>query len=234
MGPHHLNALLAAAFVLFWNSGFIGAEYGLPYAPPMTLLFWRYLALTALLGVVLALAGRLYWPGGRAAGQAALVGVLAHGVWLGCVLVALERGVPAGVVALVVALQPLATGAFAGLVTGERTAVSQWLGLVVGFCGVAIAVGARLDLDQPATVAGLLAPFGSVVAITVASLIERRSTLRTPERQLPLGAALFYQSVATAAVLAPPALLVEGLATQWTPAFVAALGWLIVVPSLFA
>lgn len=229
-----ITALLAAAFVLLWNSGFIGAEYGLPYTGALTLLFWRYLALTALLGVYLAVRGHLQWPGAGSAGRAALVGVLAHGVWLGCVLVALQQGVPAAVVALVVALQPLATGAFAGAVTGERTAWSQWLGLVVGFCGVAIAVGARIEFDNPGSVTGLLAPFGSVIAITAASLLERRSTIRQPQRNLPLDTVLFYQSLGTAAAVALPAVFLEGLATDWTPTFVAAMAWLILAVSVGA
>lgn len=232
--PHHITALLAAAFVLLWNSGFIGAEYGLPYAGPLTLLSWRYLALAALLGVYLTLRGRLHWPGTRSAGHAALVGVLAHGVWLGCVLVALERGVPAGIVALVVALQPLVTGAFAGLATGERAAASQWFGLIVGFVGVVIAVGARLDPGNQASLVGLLAPFGSVIAITVASLMERRAALLGTQPNLPLDTALLYQSLGTAIVLTSLALLIEGLATQWTTTFIVTMGWLIVAVSLGA
>lgn len=232
--PHRATALLAAAFVLLWNSGFIGAEYGLPYTGPMTLLFWRYLALTLLLGVYLALRDRFRWPGAKSVGHAALVGVLAHGVWLGCVLVALDRNVPAGVVALVVALQPLATSSFSGWATGERSSIAQWLGLLVGFGGVVIAVGARLRLGGEASLVGLLAPFGSVVAITVASLLERRASLRGGERQLPLDTALFYQSLATVLALALPAVLCEGLATEWTPTFMTTMAWLIVAVSLGA
>ncbi len=232
--PHQVTALLAVAFVLLWNSGFIGAEYGLPYAGPMTLLFWRYLALTLLLGVYLAVRDRLRWPGGASAGHAALVGVLAHGVWLGCVLVALDLDVPAGIVALVVALQPLVTGALSGLVTGERTSLAQWFGLIVGFGGVVIAVGARLRLDGGASLVGLLVPFGSVVAITIASLLERRSSLRGGEGHLAVDMALFYQSLGTALALALPALLFEELATEWTPTFMTTMAWLIVAVSLGA
>ena len=35
------TACLAVGFVLLWNSGFIGAEYGLPFAGPFTLLLSR-------------------------------------------------------------------------------------------------------------------------------------------------------------------------------------------------
>lgn len=229
-----ITALLSLAFVLLWNSGFIGAEYGLPYTGPLTLLFWRYLALSSLLAAYLGVRGRLRWPGAASAGHAMVVGVLAHGVWLGCVLVALDRGVPASVVALVVALQPLVTGALSGPVTGERTSPAQWLGLVVGFIGVAIAVGARMQMGGQASVVGLLAPFGSVVAITVASLWERRSTLRGREHPLAVDAALFYQSLGTVLALALPAWGFEQWATDWTPTFLATMAWLIVAVSLGA
>lgn len=223
---------LAAAFVLLWNSGFIGAEYGLPYAGPFTLLFWRYVALTLFLVVLVKLRGLALWPGLDAAAHASFVGVLSHGVWLGCVLMALDREVPAGIVALVVALQPLVTGAFSGVVVGERTERYQWLGLLIGFCGVAIAVGARLEGDDEASLFGYLIPFGSVVAITAASLFQRRR--ETKGQTLPLDMALLYQSLSTAVVLTVPALLVEHLATEWTVPFLATMAWLVLGVSLGA
>ncbi|NIR98499.1 MAG: DMT family transporter [Gammaproteobacteria bacterium] len=235
-----MNAFLARVlglellFVLLWNSGFIGAEYGLPFAGPWTLLFWRYLALAGLLGLWLAVRGRLRWPGGVAASHTALVGVLAHGVWLGCVLVALDMGVPAGIVALVTALQPLLTGALSGPVLGERTDARQWVGLVLGFGGVVIAVGARLSQDAVTPALGYLVPFGSVVAITVASLMQRRWHRSGSERRVPDDVALFYQSAATAVALLAPAWWWEAFAVQWTAPFVATMTWLVLAVSLGA
>ncbi len=225
---------LELVFVLLWNSGFIGAEYGLPYTGPWTLLLWRYVALSGLLVVWLVVSGRWGWPDGRTIGRTALVGVLAHGMWLGLVLVAIDMGVPVGIIALVTALQPLVTGAFSGLVVGERTAARQWVGLVLGFCGVAIAVGARLSLDDEAPVVGYLLPFGSVVGITVASLLQRRWNRRGVGVALPMDRTLFIQSVATAVAMAGPAWWFEGFATRWTAPFVATMGWLIVAVSLGA
>lgn len=224
---------LALAFVFLWNSGFIGAEYGLPDAGTFTLLFWRYTALALALGLFLAWRRRLEWPGMEAAGHAALVGVLAHGVWLACVLLSLEQGVPAGIVALVVALQPLATGAFSGRMTGETTSARQWAGLVLGFCGVAVAVGARIDWNDSDSVFGYLIPLGSVVAITLASLLQRRREVHG-RMGMPLDLTLFYQSLATALALALPAVVVEQLETNWTPEFLATMAWLIFAVSLGA
>jgi len=225
---------LELLFVLLWNSGFIGAEYGLPYTGPWTLLLWRYMALSALLGLWLLATRRFIWPGAGAAWRTALVGVLAHGVWLGCVLMAIDMAVPVGIIALVTSLQPLLTGSLSGLMTGERTGLRQWMGLVLGFCGVAIAVGARLTLDDQAPALGYLLPLGSVVGITVASLLQRRWAQQRVRTDLPLDATLFYQSLATTLAVLVPAWLAEGLATRWTAPFIATMAWLVLAVSLGA
>lgn len=225
---------LSVGFVLLWNSGFIGAEYGLAYTGPFTLLFWRYLALTGVILIYLLATKRLRWPGWPAAGPNMLVGVLAHGVWLACVLLALSRGAPAGVVALVVALQPLATGAFSGLVADEPTPVSGWLGLIIGFAGVAIVVVSRMDLQSYRSVFGYLVPLGSVIAITAASLIQRRMEMGKNAGKLPVDLALFYQCLATTAALVLPAVLVENLAARWEPEFIYTMIWLVLAVSLGA
>ncbi len=225
---------LVAGFVLLWNSGFIGAEYGLADSGSLTLLFWRYAALSGLLAGWFAVRRRSPWTGVRDAGLAAVTGVLAHGGWLGCVLVAIEHGVPAGIVALVVALQPLVTGALSGTVTGESTSRRQWAGLALGLAGVAVAVMARMDATATVPAWGYLLPFLSVVAITIATLLQRRREVAGSRPLPPLDVQLLHQAVATAVVLAAPAILVEGLQTRWTPAYLAAMAWLVVAVSLGA
>lgn len=225
---------LAAGFILLWNSGFIGAEYGLPYTGPFTLVFWRYLALALLLAGCLVIRKRSLWLGWKVAAPNMLIGVLAHGVWLTCVLFALDNDVPAGIVALVVALQPLATGALSRMVTGERTGKLQWIGLILGFNGVIITVASRIDFSSYQSIFGYLIPLCSVAGITVASLIQRRMEIQYGANTLPVPEKLFYQSVATAAVLAIPALFVEQLYTEWEPAFLTTMAWLILPVSLGA
>ncbi len=226
--------LYTLGFVLLWNSGFIGAEYGLPYSGPFTLLFWRYLALTLLIFGYLQLRDRFRIMNRKVAASNMLVGVLSHGVWLSCVLVALDNNVPAGIVALVVALQPLATGALSGRVTGEKTHLLQWLGLGLGFVGVALPVIARVNLDGSAPVFAYLLPLGSVIAITIATLLQRRMELRSTTHKLPVDLTLFYQSFATTLVLAIPAALAEQLSTNWEMEFIHAMLWLVIAVSLGA
>jgi len=225
---------LAIGFVLMWNSGFIGAEYALPYTEPLTLLFWRYWVLGFILFLYLVLRRRLEWPGVKAVLIALLVGILAHGVWLGCVFYSLQYGVPAGIVALVVALQPLTTGALSGLVVGERTPLVRWAGLLIGLGGVMIAVLARTELSDAGSVFAYFIPFGSVVAITAASLIQRRLEVQTHAYRLAVDLGLFYQSLGTALAVTIPAIYFEGLAVEWTPIFMGAMLWLILGVSLLA
>ncbi len=225
---------LAAGFVLLWNSGFIGAEYGLPYTGPFTLLFWRYMALTLIVFLYLLARKRFRLVSWKVAAPNMLIGVLAHGVWLSCVLLAMDNGVPAGIVALVVALQPLATGALSGSVTGEHTTFYQWLGLILGLFGVVLTVGFRMDFGNISSVFSYLIPLGSVIGITAASLIQRRMELQKTKSKLPLDLTMFYQSLATTVVLALPAVFCEKLSTTWEQEFIYTMLWLIIVVSLGA
>ncbi len=228
------NLSLPLAFIILWNSGFIGAEYGLPYTGPFTLLFWRYGALTAILFIYLLIVKRFRFPGWSIALPNMLVGLLAHGVWLSGVLFSLNLGVPAGIVALVTALQPLATSAFSGSTTGERTSTGQWIGLIIAFAGVALTVLVRMDFSDTGAAAAYLIPFISVVSMTYANLLERKMELYQHWRILPLDLNLFYQSLTTFIIFMIPAFFFESLKTQWEPPFILTMTWLILAVSLGA
>ena len=228
------TGLLVVLFVLLWNSGFVSAEYGLPYAPPFTLLCWRYWGLTLVLLSYLAVTHRFRWPAISQMRQACITGILAHGVWLSCVLIAIERGVPAGIVALVVALQPLATGALSGVVVGEYPHPTQWLGLTVSFLGVVFVLSARAQITNIEVGFAYFLPFVSVLAITAASLLQRYTAIRQPQAELPIMVSLFYQSLITAIGVTLPAVFVEQLSTEWKGVFISTLVWLTLAVSLGA
>lgn len=225
---------LIIGFVLLWNSGFIGAEYALSYTGPYTLIFLRYLAVTLLLATYLLITKRLKWIGIKNASRHMLIGFLAHGVWLTCALLAMDNDVPAGIVALIIALQPLATGALSGFVTKEKTNSYQWLGLILGFIGVTITVVVRIDFSNPNSIFGYLIPLVSVIAITLATLMQRRMEIKDKKDTLPLDQTLFYQSLATLLALFLPAVFLESLAAEWVPEFTFAMVWLVLAVSLGA
>ncbi len=228
------SSFLIISFVLLWNSGFIGVKFGLDYAGVYTLLAWRYWLLSGLLALCLGLRGQLRWPGLHATALTALVGLFAHGVWLSCVMISLELGIPAGIVALVVALQPMTVGALAGRVTGEPVSARSWIGLVIGFSGVFIAVMSRARMDETVSSLLYLVPFGAVIAFTVASLLQRRIEVYSPANHIHVSLALFYQALATAVIAILPAWWLEGMQTKWTLLFIAIQAWLVVAVSLGA
>jgi drug/metabolite transporter (DMT)-like permease len=97
---------MPAVFVLIWSTGFIVARYGMPHAPPMTFLAWRYALSIACLGAWIALA-RVAWPRGAAQwGHLALTGVLMHAGYLGGVVGGGQGRYGGGPVGLIVGLQP--------------------------------------------------------------------------------------------------------------------------------
>ena len=216
-------------FVLLWSTGFVGAKYGLPYAPPFTFLGLRLVIASALLGLSAA-AMRSARPTRVQAGHAAVVGVLLHAGYLGGVFLAISVGVPAGVSAVVVSLQPVLTAVLAGRVLGERLAARQWLGLVLGVAGVALVVGPGIaGSGGTLPVGGLLACLVALASGTAGTLYQKRFGDAVP---LVSGAAVQY--AAASAVLVVLAFGTETVAVRWTGEFVAAMVWLVVGLSLGA
>ncbi|HTE50051.1 MAG TPA: DMT family transporter [Kofleriaceae bacterium] len=225
-------SLAPALFVLLWSTGFIGAKLGLPYAEPLVFLAVRYALVLAATSMV-ALVTRARWPASwRAAGHIAVTGVLVHGVYLGGVFMAIHRGLPAGVAALVVGMQPLLTALGAGWLLDERVTRRQWLGLALGFAGVTLVVGNKVAAGTVALAAlpALLAPIVvALVGITAGTLYQKRFC---PRFELATGAVI--QFAPTLLLTAIAAACTESLDIAWTGSFVFALTWLVLVLSLGA
>ena len=223
--------LVEFAFLLMWSSGFVGAKYGLAGAGTFTLLFWRYLLLSAVLFLWLAVRGDLRFDRAQLR-RAAGMGVLGHAVWLVAVIKATEYGVSPGIVALIAALQPLMTGVVAGPVLHECVTRAQWVGLLLGFVGVALVVGDQIHIGEAQWWAYLL-PLVSAIALTWATVWQRSLEIQSTGF-LPVLKNLAVQCWASTAVLFPFALGIEHLRTEWNADFIFALGWLTFVVSLAA
>jgi len=220
--------LMPGLFVLLWSTGFIGAKYGLPYVEPLTFLLIR-LGLVAVVLALVALASRAPWPRDWAtAGRIALAGLLVHGVYLSGVFLAIAHGLPAGVTALIVGIQPLLTAALSGPLLGERVSGRQWAGLLLGLAGVGLVVREKLSVDAEHLI-GIGYAMAALVGITLGTLYQKR---HGGGMDLRSGTAIQY--AATAVVLAVVAPLTETMQVQWTGEFVFALLWLCFVLSVGA
>lgn len=219
--------LVPLLFVLLWSTGFIGAKYGMPYAGPLTFLSLRYLTLIVLMSL-LAVGFRCAWPVGlRQWLHLGMAGLLIHALYLGGVFVAISQGLPAGMVSLMVGLQPLLTAVLAGMLVGERVQARQWLGLGLGLIGSVLVLSARIEGGFGW--AGVLPALLALLGITLGTLYQKRFC---PHFDWRSGAAV--QFGAAGLVTLPLAFLVEGWQVQWTGEFVFALGWLVLVLSVGA
>jgi drug/metabolite transporter (DMT)-like permease len=216
-----------ALFVVLWSTGFIAAKYGLPYAPPLTFLLYRF-AFVAALMIVVALAMQATWPrDGRQITHIAVVGWLVHGVYLGGVFISIAAGMPAGVSAMLVGLQPLLTTLVARAWLGERVIARQWLGLAFGLAGVFCVVHRKASFSGE--LIALIPCAIALVGISIGTLYQKRYC-----SQVDMRSGAVIQFGACAVVYLPLVLLFESQPVQWTPPFVFALGWSVLVLSVGA
>jgi drug/metabolite transporter (DMT)-like permease len=221
-----LIAAMPAVFVLIWSTGFVVARYGMPYAPPMTFLAWRY-ALSVLAFALWIGWARPAWPRGR--GQwlhLGVTGVLMHAGYLGGVWAAVKAGIPAGTVALIVGLQPPLTALWVSYSGSEhRLGARRWLGLLLGLAGLALVVGRKFGLGE-VTPFNLALSLLALASITVGTLYQKRHVAACDVRS-----ANVVQLLAALAVTAPLAAL-EAEPMLLHPELVGAMAWSVLVLTL--
>ena len=214
-------------FVVLWASGFVGAKLGLEHAEPLTFLSIRMITVVVLLGAV-TLSTKPHWPSPAGVLHSIATGLLVHGLYLGGVFVSIENGLSAGLIALVVSLQPVLTSTIANRWFGERVAPWQWLGLVLGVAGVYLIVRDKAttgDATPLAWAAGVVALLG----ITLGTLYQKRFGGGIDWRP-----GMCIQYGAAAILFTIGAFAFETRVVHWTPAFVFAVGWLVLVLSFGA
>lgn len=217
-----------ALFVMLWSTGFIGAKLGLPYAEPLTFLTLRMGMVALLLGAI-GLSVRAPWPGDRRKlGHIVIAGLLVHGGYLGGVFSAIRYGLAAGLVALIVGLQPILTALAGGFWFGEQVSSRQWVGLGLGLVGVTLVVADKIDLAG-ISAAGLGCSVFALFSITAGTLYQKR---HGGSMDFRTGGGIQY--AATGAVLGLLASVSETMEVVWSGAFVFALAWLCLVLSVGA
>jgi drug/metabolite transporter (DMT)-like permease len=212
-------------FVLIWSTGFIVARYGMPHAPPLGFLAWRYV-LSILCFLPWVLLARVAWPATRAQWMhLSVTGVLMHGGYLGGVWAAVKAGMGSGLVALIVGLQPVLTALWLSS-RGSRVGARQWLGLVLGFAGLLLVVSRKFGQGGEADAVNLALAVFALMSITTGTLYQKHFVAPCDVRS-----ANAVQLMAALTVTLPLALL-ETESVRWTLAsgtvnweLVAAMAW---------
>jgi drug/metabolite transporter (DMT)-like permease len=166
-----LDSLIAPLFVLIWSTGFVIARLAMPYVEPATFLFWRFI------GVLLAMAclsmvWRISWPSWSQFKHIAVAGMLLQFGYLLGVWFAVRLGMTAGLVAIIVGLQPILTAWFAAWIS-EKVTGRQWIGLCFGFAGVALVVFEKIGFNDIPLSSYILA-FAALLAITFGTLYQKK------------------------------------------------------------
>lgn len=227
-GTRWFDTLLAWYFVVVWGSGYLATKTGIHYAAPFTFLALRFTVALICLGVIVAIV-RPPWPRSPSQiGHLIVAGLLMHAANLGGSHYAQYLGLSAGVTAVILALQPLATALIAARWMRQPLVGAQWLGVFLGFAGVALIVWHKIDVRE-ITVGALVAVTVSLVAMTAGTLYQR---VFCPTANLWTGAVI--QFAASLAVLAPLAVSVEGFVIVWSWPLAGAVAFLVIFASILA
>jgi drug/metabolite transporter (DMT)-like permease len=224
--PHMLRFGIPALFVLIWSSGFIVARAATPHADLQAFLVARLVLTAAIMGLAAAAAG-VVWPRGRQLGPHLIAGALMQGVYLCASYWAIARGLAAGVMALLGALQPIFTALFL-FTRGQSLTARTWLGLLIGFAGVALVLAPKLVGSGPGSLTALTvaAALFSVIAVTFGTLVQKMLA------NTDIRAAASVQNIGGAAVAVLMTLIFGTGQWDGAPVLWGALAWSIVVPSI--
>ena len=238
---------LPMIFVVLWSSAFVTGKVAVIYATPFALLLVRFFIVALLFGGMM-LVTRLWvshqrretvTPSAKIASAdgwqtllaTATIGVMLHGGYLGSVFLALSMGIPAGLTALVVSMQPLLSSFIAIFLFAETLRHIQWTGIILGFVGVAVVLlptigsGASGDLS----LVGLGVTFSGLAAITCGTLMQKKFG-----NNIGLMKGNFVQSVAATLFYLIITPLIEEPHIDWQTPFILAMSWQILAVSLGA
>ena len=180
--------LFPLIFILLWSSAFITTKPIVDYSDPFAALAFRFAIVAFGFFLFSVLKNEKILATKKKIIESILSGVLFHGIYLGGVFFSISKGLPPGIAALIVTLNPVLTNALAGPLLNEKVTVKQWIGVILGFLGAAIVLG--LDVGTALPTIGIVAVFISLLAVTSATLWQKKLS-----NNLPLPVSNMYQAI---------------------------------------
>jgi drug/metabolite transporter (DMT)-like permease len=175
-------------FILLWSSAFITTKPIIDNSDPFAALSFRF-ALVAFGFFLFSLCSKeKILVNKRNFFESFFSGVLFHGFYLGGVFYSISIGMPTGIAALIVTLQPILTNALSGPILNEKVSTKQWVGVLLGFLGATLVLG--FDIGSKIPVAGLVATIIALLAITFSTLWQKKLS-----NNLPLSVSNTYQAL---------------------------------------
>ena len=165
-------------FILLWSSAFITTKPIIDNSDPFAALAFRF-ALVALGFFLFSIYSKQkILVSKRNFFESFFSGVLFHGIYLGGVFFSISEGMPTGIAALIVTLQPLLTNALSGPILNEKVSLKQWLGVLLGFSGAIMVLGFDIGTEIPTI--GLVATIVALIAITTSTIWQKKLSNNLP------------------------------------------------------
>ena len=175
-------------FILLWSSAFITTKPIIDNSDPFSALAFRFFFVAVGFYLFSVYSKQSIIVNKKNLIESVLSGVLFHGFYLGGVFYSISIGMPTGIAALIVTLQPVLTNALSGPILGEKVTLKQWIGVLLGFIGAALVLG--FDIGSEIPLLGLVATIVALVAITTSTIWQKKLS-----NNLPLSVSNFYQAL---------------------------------------
>ena len=165
-------------FILLWSSAFITTKPIIDNSEPFSALAFRF-ALVALGFFLFSIySKKKIFTDRKNFLESFLSGVLFHGVYLGGVFFSISKGMPTGIAALIVTLQPILTNALSGPLLNEKVSIKQWIGVLLGFSGAAMVLG--FDIGSEIPTIGVVSTAIALIAITTSTIWQKKLSNNLP------------------------------------------------------
>jgi drug/metabolite transporter (DMT)-like permease len=217
---------MGLAFALIWSSAFTSARIIVTQAPPLTISALRFL-LAGLIALALAKAMGQSWRLTRGQWRMVVIfGICQNAIYLGLNFVAMQT-VEASLAAIIASSMPLLVALIGWVVLRDRISGLGVFGLLVGFAGVALIMGARIA-GQVDMVGVALCVTGAL-ALAVATLAMRGASAGG-NLMMVVG----LQMLVGSAVLAVAAVIFEDMVINWNLELGLAFAYTTLVPGVLA
>ena len=183
-----MTRIFPLLFVLLWSSAFITTKPIINNSDPFAALAFRFFFVAIGFYIFSIYSKQSIFINKKNLLESTLSGVLFHGLYLGGVFYSISIGMPTGIAALIVTLQPVLTNALSGSILGEKVTMKQWIGVLLGFIGAALVLG--LDVGSDIPLLGLIATVVALISITTSTIWQKKLS-----SNLPLSVSNFYQAV---------------------------------------
>tara|TARA_B100000674_G_scaffold97945_1_gene70752 strand:- start:1700 stop:2548 length:849 start_codon:yes stop_codon:yes gene_type:complete len=175
-------------FILLWSSAFVTTKPIIDNSDPFSALAFRFFFVAFGFYIFSVYSKHSIIINQKNLFESVLSGVLFHGFYLGGVFYSISIGMPTGIAALIVTLQPILTNALSGPILDEKVTIKQWIGVFLGFLGAVMVLG--LDVGSNIPILGLVATIIALVSITASTIWQKKLS-----NNLPLSVSNFYQAV---------------------------------------